>query len=219
MTTAVGTVVQAGTAGTTTLSLNPTAKKNFFVLGTGVSAANNPVTGVTGGNCDWYKLTGDNKSASGVLISQNMWLGIANATGAQTMTVTAASSLAGTGNQLIAQQFSPGFGDQSRITLEAMAFAIKNEASGTALVFDAFAPITPGCLDVRYVIPQNTGSGGSGTGWVFQTDDFTDRYAYHLNAVQPSSNPGNAVGSAKGNYAMMGVLLKVDKNTGLMLPT
>lgn len=206
---ASGTVVQDSGTGKATLSINPAAVGNAVLFSAVIGSASISAASLSGGNCSWTRIVAP-ISDSTMGVNVDLWLGVATATGAQNVTVTGTSSIAATGNQLTAQQYTAGLGATTVWAVDnGQASGIDFTGTATALALPSLTPTTAGvALYHGLVVPQFNGSGGTTTGgYVWQSDNFTDRLVYNLAAPSPAVGVGATQDNGGGRYVSVAALL------------
>lgn len=203
----VGTFVQAGSVGQSTLSVTPGAVGNAILFGTVISSSTVSAASVTGGSCTWTRIVSPITDTT-MAATVDLWLGTATATTTANITVTGTSSISALNNQLTAQEYTAGLGSTTVWAVDnGQASGFDITTSSTTLTFPSLTPTGSGRLYHGFCVPQNNGAipANSG-GLVWQKDSFTDPVVYNL-SISAATAPTGATQSPTGNYVSVAAVL------------
>lgn len=203
-------------SGVTTLSLNPTAIGNGFVLYVSIPDNVSHVTSVTGGNCTWSgPIAGPTVDTNGTPKTHEKWLGTATATGAQTLTVAnSASSVM----DLDAQQASSGLGATTVWAKDGSQSGFANNASSTTLTYPTLTPAAAAWYVGHGRAPSGTTLSGATAGFTYTVDANGNQFINNPN-VSAASSPTGTSGAATVSHCI-GVLIKASlpAASGILVP-
>jgi hypothetical protein len=173
--TAVGTIASNHGAGTSTLSVTPTAVGNALVLGVRILSGSITVQSVTGGNAgSWTSLSTSNDGPSPTT-DMELWIGTVTAAATQTITVTYTSAIGSTDVELVAQEFASGL-TPATLTVWAPHTAGTDNNLSAASTNVPFPSLTAtshelyvGYARVATTGTTTVGTGGTGSALTFQT--------------------------------------------------
>jgi RHS repeat-associated protein len=179
---ALGTLAQSDGTGNTTLSVDPQHVGDALVLST---MAQNPyvsITAVSGGGATWQPITSLSYG-----YETEMWLGTVTATGSSTITVTFSSSVASTGVELDAQEYTSSTGASTTWGIDKTGY-LKNTTSSSTLTYPTLAPTGTGEVYVGFANAPEWAESGATTGFTYVTSDWGDQLIYDP-SVSASESP------------------------------
>ncbi len=201
---AVGTLQQNLSSGTTTLAVDPQHVGDALVLAAAINSAAT-ITAVSGGGATWTPLeTTAPESAYGMT---QLWLGTVTTTGSSTITVTYSTSVTGVWIDLSAQEYTNGTGS-STVWSEDTSGYQNPSSSSTSIALPSLSATSSGELYVGMAFTGGTPSAGSTSGFTYDTP------SYGLFVYNPSSSGTVAPTATQSPASVFGSVAALIKASG-----
>jgi RHS repeat-associated protein len=171
-----------------------------------VQDPDNSITSVSGGGASWQQI-----ATLSYGYETEMWLGTVTATGSSTITVTFASSVASTGVELDAQEYTASTGTSTTWAIDQEG-TLKNTASSTTVTYPTLAPSGTGELYVGFANSPQWADSGSTSGFTYDDTDWGDLFIYDPSVSASESPTGTQ--DASGMSGTIGALLSATGTGG-----
>jgi hypothetical protein len=196
--TKVGTRIDGNAAGKNTAAITTVNAGDLVWMTLQVSSTTINATALSSTRIRWRKIS-NYVGPSPMAMNLATFMGIVQTVGSDTITATFSATIGSTLVQWTGDQFHNDLG--LPWCLQGGIYGTSNSGTATtAMTLPALTSVDAGALECGIMVPENTGTNGSTTGYTYPTRDaFTSVSAYNLNTGAGATTPATAT-CTSGRY-------------------